>query len=202
MSSFYDGTVITQLDGVEFDLANPDPDAVSFPYIATCLGNLARYVGGTIYHYSVAQHCVLLSRTIARMGLDIGQSTEEIHANQMACLLHDAHEAYTGDLSVPMRNAMNRQSNEASKTFDGISMAIQDAIEDAAGFYPLLEADVEWIHSLDRRICVDEVNELKQQDYPMTETNPVGALIEEWHPITASTRWLTAFESLHEMLNA
>ncbi len=72
------------------DFLNPDPDSIYIDDIAHALSLVNRYAGHTPYPYSVAQHCVLASR-MAPPGL-------KLHA-----LLHDAQEAYIGDVPTPLK---------------------------------------------------------------------------------------------------
>lgn len=64
--------------------------------IATALSRLARFNGHTTEFYSVAQHSVLVSLCVK----DLGGTLEE----QLWGLLHDAAEAYLGDLSSPLKH--------------------------------------------------------------------------------------------------
>jgi hypothetical protein len=81
--------------GLQFNFVNPQPTMVVLDDVAHALANINRYTGHTGYAYSVAQHSVAVSRY-----LDI---TGEPAIIQLAGLLHDAHEAYFGDISAPMK---------------------------------------------------------------------------------------------------
>lgn len=79
--------------GIAFDLENPEVDMVRIEDIATALAYMPRYNGHTGTTYSVAEHSVLVSR----------KCTER---NRMWGLLHDAAEAYTGDIISPMKRLL------------------------------------------------------------------------------------------------
>lgn len=73
-----------------FDLSEPKPIDVTLEDIAVALSNTNRFTGHTDGPYSVAQHCVYASMMVP----------ESI---ALEALMHDAHEAYTGDISAPMK---------------------------------------------------------------------------------------------------
>lgn len=81
--------------GRQFNFANPHPSMVVLDDVAHALANLNRFTGHTGYAYSVAQHSVAVSRFL--------ELTGEPLIIQLAGLLHDAHEAYFGDISAPMK---------------------------------------------------------------------------------------------------
>ena len=67
--------------------------------IAKQLGALCRYAGATPDHYSVARH----SLVVAALAPDDP-------SHKMAALLHDAHEALTGDILRPMTRRLSMPS--------------------------------------------------------------------------------------------
>lgn len=88
-------SVITMKSG---RLVNPlelMPDDIDIEDIAHALSQMCRYGGSCPEFYSVAQHSVLVAKLC----------WERTHDAQIALqgLMHDAHEAYVGDLVRPMR---------------------------------------------------------------------------------------------------
>ena len=83
------------VNGGLFDLVNPDPKMVELPHIARALSNQARFNGQTYAPYSVAQHSVLCYEYGKRMGW----ATEILQW----MLMHDAAEAYIGDVIRPIK---------------------------------------------------------------------------------------------------
>ena len=74
------------------DILDPDPSKICIEDIAHSLSQLCRFNGHTDKHYSVAQHCVLMS--------ELKMIPDNL---RMAALLHDASEAYLGDVVRPVK---------------------------------------------------------------------------------------------------
>lgn len=87
--------IITQ-SGKHVDFANIREEDVTFSDIVTGLANACRFAGQCGLFYSVAEHSVLVSKAVEwRTGdTELAKSA----------LLHDAQEAYMGDLPTPLKN--------------------------------------------------------------------------------------------------
>lgn len=76
--------------GVSFDIFNPSKDDIRLEDIGLALANQCRFNGHVSRFYSVAEHCVVASlRCDPRHALHV--------------LLHDAAEAYIGDIARPIK---------------------------------------------------------------------------------------------------
>lgn len=64
------------------------------------LGHVCRFAGHTDFYYSVAQHCCLMHDIAEHMAPD-----EPMFRTW--ALLHDAHEAYIGDIATPLAKAFD-----------------------------------------------------------------------------------------------
>lgn len=82
---------ITTYTGRRINLAAPKPEHVSVVDIAAGLSKVCRFAAQAQDFYSVAQHSVMMSRVIASTW-------------RMWALMHDAAEAYVGDIATPIRN--------------------------------------------------------------------------------------------------
>jgi hypothetical protein len=84
--------------GRRVDLARPDPSSISIDDIAWHLSRLPRFNGATRSDtiYNVAQHSVLVLNRVRQLAPDANVCL------LLTALLHDAHEAYTGDVIKPM----------------------------------------------------------------------------------------------------
>ena len=85
-----DGHWIETANGRKVELLRCAPERIEIADIAHSLARTCRFVGHTENFYSVAEHSILGSILI-----------EEPY--KLAFLLHDAHEAYIGDLSRPLK---------------------------------------------------------------------------------------------------
>ncbi len=84
------GGWVRTVTGKRIVLTQPDPDSICIEDIGTGLANLTRFNGQTNPAYTVAQHSVWVSYQVPPE-----------HALQ--ALLHDAAEAYIGDLNSPAK---------------------------------------------------------------------------------------------------
>lgn len=82
---------IYTISGRKVDYLNPEPGCTCAFDIAYALSRIPRFVGHTRYFYSVAQHCVILSEYVSP------------EAAPWA-LIHDADEAYMGDMPGPLKH--------------------------------------------------------------------------------------------------
>lgn len=73
---------------------DPSPDDVDIEDIAHALSMLCRYSGHVRHFYSVAEHSILMSYMIGPKDL------------ALEALLHDAAEAYVGDLIMPIKPSL------------------------------------------------------------------------------------------------
>ncbi|MCP1646960.1 phosphohydrolase [Pseudomonas nitroreducens] len=86
-------TWILTWSGKRFDLFEPTPEMIDPRDIAQALGTIARFNGHTKEHYTVAQHSVIVANLVPP-------------EHQLAALLHDATEAYIGDMVRPLKEHM------------------------------------------------------------------------------------------------
>lgn len=81
--------------GNVIDLLNPTADQIDWWDIAIALSRIWRFGGGTDEFYSVAEHSLWVMRRAVMGDAKLA----------LLALLHDAHEAYTGDIITPMKRA-------------------------------------------------------------------------------------------------
>ena len=176
--------------GLKFDLDNPTPEMIRFDDIAHPLSNLARFNGHTKFMYSVAQHSVFVAREIKKMG----GSVEE----QLWGLLHDAAEAYVGDVCSPIKHLPFMESYRymegmilyAIQCRFGLKAGVMHHNEDSEGPSMIvinvpeivLEADTMML-AIEKRDCLK--HEIKW-DWELPDVTKTNTYIGQcWQPTTA-----------------
>jgi len=95
--------------GKKVDLLNTDPDTICLEDIAHHLSLQNRFNGATMFPYSVAEHSIRCSYTLA-----------EDPKLSAAALLHDAAEAYWGDIIKPVKYCIPEIEELENKTLEVI----------------------------------------------------------------------------------
>ena len=99
---------IQTYSGVKFFPLDPRPEEVNIVDIAHALANVCRFAGHVSEHYSVAQHSRFVSRLVPPEDAKWG-------------LLHDAAEAYTGDMPRPIRRNIPQWRGIEDKILEAIA---------------------------------------------------------------------------------
>ena len=158
--------------GRAFPLLNPTPADIDSEDIAHALSLICRYGGHVSRFYSVAEHCVLMSYAVPAE-----------HA--LWALLHDATEAYLGDVISPLKHHLpeyrvveNRLMHAVIKRF-----SLPDAMPDrVAG------ADMRILH--DERAAL--LGPTPRPWMPSLEAlPPLGVTIHGWAPDEAEMQYLS-----------
>lgn len=165
-----------------FDYINIEENEVPIAEIAHALGKLCRYVGHSIRFYSVAEHCVLVSQVLEDLGAD--------PKTQLRGLLHDASEAYMGDIASPL------------KKFLPDYVALEDRVEEHIFTkYGVLDADEQLINMVDKNIVKDERMVLFfHENIPFVpacdEQEPLGVAVSCWEWGEAAQQYRDRYDVL------
>lgn len=89
---------ITTFLGKDFSPLAPDVNQIELEDIAHALSLTCRANGHFVRFFSVAQHCINCANEAKARGLSA--------RIQLACLLHDASEAYISDITRPVKEAL------------------------------------------------------------------------------------------------
>lgn len=120
--------------GRAISLLDPQPADISITDIAHALSQIVRFTGHCKKPYSVAEHCLEVSYRVQ----EICPCNFEL---RLAALLHDAHEAYIGDWSSPLKWALSSVSSEVAGVLSNVAAAHDKAIAAWAGIKPELLHD-------------------------------------------------------------
>lgn len=187
---------VETITGKVVHLLQPHPGTIVFEDIAYPLSRIARYNGHTLgtFQYSVAQHS-LWCAWIAQKYFKTPPATT------LKVLLHDAHEAYTGDLVTPLKRQLDR--------IDDIQTGLQDVIHQALNVSPCTAEELEVISIVDGWAIAVESHHLrnnrgKHLDVPMPEDKLFKVWGEPVVPMHAYRMFVQAFARLasgYEMLS-
>lgn len=112
------GAWIGTYTGIHFYPLDPKPEDVRLEDISRALSQICRFNGHTKEPYSVALHCLNVSKFLKEWGCD--------ELTQLYGLLHDAAEAYIGDITRPFKMCL--ADIGCLKAFDDIEVDVTEAI--------------------------------------------------------------------------
>lgn len=119
---------ITTWTGQSINLLDPDPDTIIIEDIAWSLSHLCRFTGHTSVPFSVAEHSINVSNNFSDLALE--------------GLLHDAQEAYIGDVSSPLKSLLP-EYKKIEKKFESVIRKKFGLTTDEDSWRLIKEADKE-----------------------------------------------------------
>ena len=161
--------------GRQFYPLDPRPDEIDPADIGHALSLLCRYGGHVDRFYSVAEHCVLMSKSVAPE-----------HA--LAALLHDATEAYVVDVPRPLKRYLDGYREIEAAVWGAICVRFH-----VAGDLPKEVKDA------DDRILLTERNALMSRTrhaWAQESLDPLDVVITGWSPPEAERRYLNRLTAL------
>lgn len=165
--------------GRKFDLAKPTADMVDPTDIAHSLSMQCRFNGHTRSYYSVAQHCYLVADLVP---------TE----HQLAALLHDATEAYVGDLVRPLKEGMREfyECHSLVSLYDEVERNVWLAICQRFDLDPILPDCVK--HADLVALATEKRDLMPEHPEPwpcLTGIEPIPQFIDPWQPSYAAIHY-------------
>lgn len=145
---------IRTISGIFFSPLAPHEDDINAGDIAHALSLLCRANGHFKRFYSVGQHCIACEREAAAEGL-----SREV---RLACLLHDASEAYISDITRPVKLGLPE--------YRRIEKKLSDVIFRRFGIDPDNEEIMREVSRIDDSMLYYEFLELG--DYALFEAAP------------------------------
>ena len=171
------GEFMQTYTGRQYWPCDPRPHEVHIEDIAHSLSLQCRYAGHCLRFYSVAEHSVLIARSLAAT-----------HAPEVALagLLHDAPEAYCVDIPRPLKPYL--------VNYKGIEQLNWLAI---AARFQLDRELPEEVHNADNWIIADElVNLVPMPWHARYVSQELGVKLRYWSPEEAETEFLATFDAL------
>lgn len=171
---------VSTFSGNRFYPLEPRIDRVAIEDIAHGLAYLCRFNGQTSEFYSVAQHSLVVSSLVPP-------------ALRLAALLHDAAEAYLGDMVKPLKVLMP----DFSDLEDRVTAIIAATFAiDFSDYAPIKRADLIALatekrdlmpHSVERWAYLDDVRALPEVIVPMSPQQAKCAFLAEFERLTGCT---------------
>lgn len=172
-------TIITR-SGHYFDFLDPKPETIHIEDIAWALAFTCRFGGQSLFYYSVAQHSILVSEIVS----------PEL---RFAALMHDAAEAYAGDIVGPLKQLL--------PDYKVVEKRVEAAVAERFGFPvemspEIKHADLRLLRTEQRDLTsghadnwngLDEYPPLKQRILPMSPTEAAEAFLDHFHVLTTYT---------------
>ena len=156
-------TAFTTASGRRIDLTAPTPDDICVDDICHHLAGINRYGGALVgrfgepIHYSVAEHtCYVVAAALE--GLPRDAPDQLIREVALAALLHDAPEAYVGDMIAPLKQALRTPGNRS--IYDHLEATFDWAIGVKFGSNPRAEV-AERVHAADQAVYAAESFQLR-----------------------------------------
>lgn len=164
--------------GQRFDFRSIRPESIKIEDIAHSLASICRYGGHCDTHYSVAQHCILASHLVpAEIALE--------------ALLHDAAEAYVGDMTHELKHLPELSG------FRQIEAKIEVVIGTKFNLVLPLTKEIKLV---DRRLAVTEQRDLFIRkvtwDDPEYNVEPYASRIIPWSPDVAYGMYMERYWKL------
>lgn len=177
-------TEMETYSGRYVDLVHPLPEQISLSDIAVGLANACRFGNQVSRFYSVAEHSV--------------RCAEAVKSDyKLAALFHDAHEAYTGDITAPMKRTLELAAPNALKD---LQTRLDVAICVHFGRFTPMDLKAEPVKTVDDLIMFREAAGLKYShgvghhwgnDIAYEQFAAYG-----WTPERAERKFIEAFELL------
>lgn len=164
----------------------PEPADVRWRDVAMALARVPRFAGHLaedVPHYSVAQHCCLVSD---RLPLDL----------RLAGLLHDAHEFVLGDRTRPLKLALRVIGG--ADAWEALERVTDEALYGAAGIAPPGVDAQARIRVEDLRALATERRDLMAACEAPWEplSSPWPITIQPWPPLRAADEYLARLRRL------
>jgi len=174
-----------------FDYNNISSENINIYDIAHALSNICRFGGHTIVPYSVAEHSIRCAELLYNESID----------TQLWGLLHDAAEAYIGDIPTPLKKHLLFQSENYSISLNKYEEEILTTIAKTFNLSPTIPIKVK---EKDRILLITEARDLLPsplKKWQETHLKPLKSTIVPWSSFVAEQKFITKYIQLRKSLN-
>ena len=176
------GPFLQTVSGRRVNPFDPDPSQLDVGDIARALANICRFGGHSRVFYSVAQHSVIVSELVEQRGGDAD--------DVFAALMHDASEAYLGDMPHPIkhRSALGAAFKAAE---EHLELALRERFR--------IKADVPEIKRADRALLATERRVFSAENWHWPELDgvePPELELVAWPPDEAAAAFARRYAEL------
>ena len=176
------GPFLQTVSGRRVNPFDPDPSQLDADDIARALANVCRFGGHSRVFYSVAQHSVIVSELVEQRGGDAD--------DVFAALMHDASEAYLGDMPHPIkhRSALGAAFREAEAR-------LEEAIRERFKIKP----DVPVVKIVDRALLATERRAFSSEAWhwpELEDVEPLDLELTAWSPDEAAAEFARRYAEL------
>ncbi len=194
------GDYIHTAGGGKFEYGALDTE-VSIDDVAHHLGNIARFAGATMWHYSVAQHSVLVAVILKRQGYDL-------RAQRMG-LLHDAHEFALTDIPTPCQRWITKDVSDGRNFIEEAKERLDDIIlPQLTPDWPIAPHEHHMIGCADKLAFLTEANQLFRVRPKWVDENaralnmlPLDIIIPQMYPEQARDSFLAKYRELNDAID-
>lgn len=173
--------------GLKVPLEDPRFHHIQPSDIAHHLARITRFNGGTHTPYSVAQHCCVVA--------DILQGQKHSALLVLRGLLHDAHEAYVGDVISPVKLQLFGGEDIPESVWDRLTGNFDAAIETRFQLRALTQEEFNLVAAADQTALVTEWRDLRSDPCP-EQGLPASFTIKPWSWHVAEEKFLMRFYQL------
>lgn len=169
------GPTILCRSGAYFDFEDPEASTFTIDDIAHGLSNICRFTGHCRYFYSVAEHSIHASHIVPQ-------------EYAFEALMHDASEAFVGDVAKPLKCLL--------PDYRKIEDRVEKAVLSRFGLTPPLSQVVKRADL--KMLRVEQSQAMRNGDiWPgLSEINAPDVVLRFWQPGEAKARFLSRYEEL------
>ena len=201
--------------GKKIDLINPTSKMVDIEDIAHSLSMICRFNGHCRDFYSVAEHSVLVESIGTPVLLQFCLDPPTLAHQRLSLLLHDAAEAYIGDITTPLKRGLDSvgcdvgfvvPEGQVSK-IEALELRWLLAIGEAFGLGDWLARPPVIVRQADAKMFAIEVPQLfhpVQSSWWENRERPRSGevSIQCWPPAEARRQFINRFRELYEILQS